>query len=95
MKQRIELEWEIVSDILTKLKSIKREIRSIGENATEIRTNHRLQRFSTMDLLNSQRASKIIINIQKIDNIIKMWKIINCLTSNKTRNNLQTIDIPH
>ena len=92
MKQRINLKWE-TSDIFTKLKKIKREHQLIQENVIEIRINHLSQRATVLELLNKQKASKTTINIQKIEKIIKMRKIINYLTSDTNQNNLQTIDI--
>ena len=47
-----------------------------------------------MNLENKLASSKTIINIQKIEKIIKMWKKIRFLTGNITQAQLQTLDIP-
>ena len=41
-----------------------------------------MQRASAMSLQNKITSSKTIINIQKIEQVITMWKKINYLTMN-------------
>ena len=62
-----------------KLKRAKSKLLSIREKTTEIRINNLLQRTSAMKLINKQKESKTVINIQKIERTLKMWKIINLL----------------
>ena len=62
-----------------KLKRAKSKLLSIREKTTEIRINNLLQRTSAMKLINKQKESKTVINIQKIERTLKMWKIRNLL----------------
>ena len=62
-----------------KLKRAKSKLLSIREKTTEIRINNLLQRTSAMKLINKQKEPKTVINIQKIERTLKMWKIINLL----------------
>ena len=47
-----------------------------------------------MNLENKLISAKTILNIQKIQEIIIVWRSINVLTDNSTRTSLNTIDIP-
>ena len=47
-----------------------------------------------MDLENKSSSSKTIINIQKIESTIKIWKWIQFLTGKNTNAQLHTLDIP-
>ena len=47
-----------------------------------------------MNLENKLISAKTILNIQKIQKIIIVWRNINVLTDNSTRTSLNTIDIP-
>ena len=62
-----------------KLKRAKSKLLSIREKTTEIRINNLLQRTSAMKLINKQKEPKTVINIQKIERTLKMWKIRNLL----------------
>ena len=48
-----------------------------------------------MEIANNKTARNTIININKIEKIIKMWKVIQFTTSTKTNSSIQTIDIPN
>ena len=47
-----------------------------------------------MDIANNTTARNTIININKIEQIIKMWKVIQFTTSTKSNSSIQTIDVP-
>ena len=47
-----------------------------------------------MDIAYNKAARNTIININKIEQIIKMWKVIQLTTSKITNSSTQTIDIP-
>ena len=47
-----------------------------------------------MNLENKLISAKTILDIQKIQKNIIVWKNINVLTDNSTRTSLNTIDIP-
>ena len=47
-----------------------------------------------MDIANNKAAKNTITNINKIEQIIKMWKVIQFTTSKRTNSSIQTIDIP-
>ena len=53
-----------------------------------------MQRTSAMNITNKLISSSTIINIQKIKQVIIMWKKINYLTIDNNKLFLQTIDIP-
>ena len=46
-----------------------------------------------MDITNNKAARNTITNINKIEQIIKMWKVIQFTTSEITNSSIQTIDI--
>ena len=48
-----------------------------------------------MEIANNKTARNTIININKIEIIIKVWKVIQFTTSTKTNSSIQTIDIPN
>ena len=47
-----------------------------------------------MDIANNKAAKNTITNINKIEIIIKMGKVIQLTTSKRTNSSIQTIDIP-
>ena len=60
----------------------------------QIRSNHLLKKASAVEIENNKTAKNTIININRIEKTIKMWKIIQFTTSKKTTNSIQIIDIP-
>ena len=48
-----------------------------------------------MEIANNKTARNTIININKIEIIIKVWKVIQFTTSTKTNSSIQTIHIPN
>ena len=53
-----------------------------------------MQRAPAMNLESKLFSSKTITKIQKIEQVIIMWKTIKYLTLEKNHSSLQTIDIP-
>ena len=94
MSSPIDTSWIDPADIQRNLRNAYRNLQQVRSNATNLRINHLLQRASAMNLENKSESSKTIINIQKIEKIIKMWKKIRFLTENITHAQLQTLDIP-
>ena len=66
----------------------------IRKESNQLRTNYLLQRASAMDIANNTTARNTIININKIEQIIKMWRVIQYTTSIKSNSSIQTIDVP-
>ena len=64
------------------------------KESTQLRTNYLLQRASTIDIANDKTAKYTRININKIEQIIKIWKVIQFTTSKTTNSSIQTIDVP-
>ena len=46
-----------------------------------------------MDIANNKAARNTIMNINQIEQIIQIWKVIQFTTSKKTNSSIQTIDI--
>ena len=47
-----------------------------------------------MDIVNNKAVRNTITNINKIEQIIKMWKVIKLTASKRTNSSIQTFDIP-
>ena len=90
----INLDWKTPHDIFHHLKMAKNQLIHIRKESTQLRTNYLLQRASAMDLASNKTARNIIININKIEQIIKMWKVIQFTTSTTSNSSIQTIDVP-
>ena len=94
LKVTINLEWKNPSDIFHHLKLAQHHLIQIKKESSQLRTNYLLQRASAMDIANNTTARNTIININKIEQIIKMWKVIQYTTSIKSNSSIQTIDVP-
>lgn len=90
----ISTNWLTFVDIRWKLQIDKSQLQHEHINVKELRTQHLIQRASAMNLENKLICSKTIMNIQKIEQLINMWKIIKYLTLDTFNSSLQTIDIP-
>ena len=90
----ISIEWTNFANIKYKLSKAQSQLRKNKTNATELRTQHLIQRASAMNIANKMASSSTIINIQKIEQVIIMWNKINYLTADNKNLSLQTIDIP-
>ena len=53
-----------------------------------------MKRASVMNIANKLSSEKKIFNIQKIEQVIAMWRKIKYLTVTSARTNLKIIDIP-
>ena len=94
MSSPIDTSWIDPTNIQRNLRNAYRNLQQVRSNATNLIINHLLQRASTMNLENKSVSSKTIINIQKIEKTIKIWKQIRFLTGNITHVQVQTLDIP-
>ena len=90
----IDLNWKISSDVIHQLKRAKYNLIEIRKEFTQFRTNYLLQRASAMYVANNKTARNTIININKIEQIIKIWKVIQFTTSKTSNSSIQTIDVP-
>ena len=89
----IDTTWITIRDIKKYFDSQK-ELQKTITNASKLRTHqHLLQRASAHDIQNRKTSSKKIINMIKIENIIKTWKRINLMTNNRSTVSLNTLDI--
>ena len=68
----ITIEWTNFANIKYKLSRDQTQIRKNKKNAKELRTQHLMQRASTMNIANKLTSSSTIINIQKIEQVIIM-----------------------
>ena len=71
-----------------------RNLKEINKSASSIRTQHLAERTSALNIRNKSSSAKIIIIIQKIEQVIKMWRTIKYVTINKNNASLKTVDIP-
>ena len=68
----IDLTWNKPLDIITKLKLSKHNIIHIRRDANQLRTRYLLQRASVLKIAKNKTARNTIINIKKIEQIIRM-----------------------
>ena len=94
MHSKLDITWENISDINYKLRNATRNLRNIGKSAASIRTQHLAERASALNIRNKSSSAQTIINIQKIEQVIKMWRTIKYVTGNKQNASLKIIDIP-
>ena len=80
--------WTTMKDIKHNIQVAQEELRTIIPNAYKLRKQHLLKKASAHDIQNKKSSPKTIINILKIEAIIKMWTRINSMAS------LNTLDIP-
>lgn len=62
-------------NILQKLKTTHHTLRLTIENAKKIRTNRLIQRASAMNTENKSNEAKTMLNIERIENVIQIWRI--------------------
>ena len=90
----INIHWNTVSEVRHNIYHALLQLKIIMWNASELRKQHILTRASVMNLENRNQDSNTIINIQRIEQTIKMWRTINYLTRHTKSPSLQTIAIP-
>ena len=73
----IPTEWTTINDILRNIRKARKQLKSTKTNAFELRKQHLIRRASAMNIDQKKSSEKIIINLIKIEQIIKMWKKIN------------------
>ena len=76
------------------LKIAKHNLIQIRKESTQLRTNYLIQRASEMDIENNKTVRNTTRNINKIEQIIKLWKVIQFTTNKKSNSSIQTIDVP-
>ena len=86
--------WTTIKDIKHNIQAAQKELKATIPNASKLRKQHLLKRASAHDIQNNKSSPKTIINILKIEAIIKMWTRINSMTNNNTMTSLNTLDIP-
>ena len=89
----IDTSWLHPSELKRNLLAAIKELKIIRNKAKEIRKLH-LTRRVALNIANKSTSEKTIINIQKIEQVILMWRKIKYLTITSERTNLKTIDIP-
>ena len=85
---------EKLSEINYQIKMATRNLKEISKLASSIRTQHLVERASALNIRNRSSSAQTIINIQKIEQVIKMWRTIKYVTINKNNASLKTVDIP-
>ena len=59
--------------------------RRIRKKSKEFKKMHLTKRASTMNIAKKSSSEKTIINIQKIEQVILMWRKIKCITINSKK----------
>ena len=88
MSSPIDISWKNTAGIRRKLPDTYRNLKQVRSQSTCLWQHHLLQRALAMNLENKTSSSRTIINMQKNESIIKMWKIICFLTGNNTNSQL-------
>ena len=94
MQKPIDTSWIHPSELNRNLRAAIKELKIIRSKAKELRKLHLKRRASAMNIANKSTSEKIIMNIQKIEQVISMRIKIKYLTITSERTNLKTIDIP-
>ena len=94
MYSKLDIIWEHISNINYKLRNVTRNLRNISKSAASIQTQHLVERTSVLNIRNKSSSTQTIINIQKIEQVIKMWRTIKYVMVNKQNTSLKTINIP-
>ena len=94
MKSKLDITWKTLLDINYQIKMAKRNLKEIRKSASWIRTQHLTERSPALNIRNRSSSAQTIINIQKIEQVIKMWKTIKYVTINKNNASLKIVDIP-
>ena len=94
MKTPIDTSWNHPSKLKRNLRCVIRDLKKIQKKAKELRNIHLIKRASAMNIVNKSSSEKTILNIQKIEQVITIWRKIKYLTVTSARTNLKIIDIP-
>ena len=89
-----DINWQDTAETKINLRRAVTKLRQIQQEAAELRNQHISTRASIVNIAKKSSFEKIILNIQKIEHIIKMWKRIKYITSNEKKSYIQTINIP-
>ena len=93
MNTSIDITWKKIGDIKQKMRKAKQELNQTRVNVMDLRYQYLLQRASAKNLENKTRSFKTIIDIQKIERIIEMWKNIRFIMIDREDILIKTIDI--
>ena len=94
MKTPIDTSWNHPSKLKRNLRCVIRDLKKIQKKAKELRNIHLIKRASAMNIVNKSSSEKTILNIQKIEQVIAMWRKIKYLTVTSARKKLKIIDLP-
>ena len=72
LKDKVDMIWSTTSDIFQQLKIVKHNLKKIRRDSEQLRTNYLIKKASAMEIVNNKTARNKIININKIEQIIKM-----------------------
>ena len=93
MHSKLDIIWKTVSDINYQIQMVARNLKEIDKSASSIRTQHLVKRASAFNIRNRSSSAQKIINIQKLEQVIKMWRAIKYVTININNTYLKTVDI--
>ena len=94
MHSKLDITWKQISDINYQIKMATKTLKEISKSAASIRTQHLAEKASALNIRNQSSSAQTIINIQKIEQVIKIWRTIKYVTINKNNASLKTVDIP-
>ena len=100
MHTKIDVIWVNIADINNKLKIDTKKFKDIRKLSANLRKLHLTERVSALNIKNKSSSAQIVINIQKIEQVIKMWKTIkmwkkiNYVLVSKQQESFKTIDVP-
>ena len=80
MKTPIDTSWIHPSELKRNLRVAIKGLKIIRSKAKEMRKLHLTRRASAMNIVNKSTSEKSVINIQKIKQVISMWRKIKYLT---------------
>ena len=94
LEEPINIQWRSPSEIFHNISKARKQLKLIRRNDKEARKHHLLNRASAANLENRKQDEKTILNLQRIEQTIMMWRTINYLTRTEDESSSQTIDIP-
>ena len=79
----MDITWENISNINYKLRNVTRNLRNISKSAASIKPQHLVERNPVLNIRNKSSSTQTIINIKKIEQVMKMWRTIKYVMVNK------------
>ena len=71
------------------------DLKETRRNAITLRKQHLLKQTPSLNIQNRKNDDNNILSLQRIEQSIKIWMMINCLTQNNSNLPLQKMDIKH